>query len=121
MKVFIGLLAVLVSSCSAAMAPNYATCVEVENLTGDTVKAEVLYSNGEVESADVEAGAVQVFDEKEINRGSWTSVNPVLALAVSYDRPHAGPLTVNHDIVVNGVQKCVRRQVKNNLGGFYIE
>ena len=120
MQLLLGLI-VIVASASAAFAPNYATCVEVENLTGNIVDAQVLYSNGEVATAQIQPDALLVFDEKVVDQGSYTSANPVLSLTVTADRPFVGPLTVNHDIVVNGVQRCVRRQVKNNFGGFYIQ
>ena len=120
MKIILISLAALVASVSAIGAPSYATCIDFENQTNGAVTAEVHYESGEKAAATVEAGATYKFSSKEINQGSFTTVDPVLSLRVTYDIAHIGPLSVTHPIEVVGIQECVTRVAKNNLGGVYI-
>ena len=121
MNTLLAILIIAVTAASAIPSPNYAACVEVENATFDTVQADVTYSNGVTTSADIGPGAVRVFAPHVVDHGSHRTVVPVETLVVSMDRPYVGRLELTHQIQVTGVHNCVRRVVRPNLGGAYIE
>merc|ERR1712183_205246 len=111
---------IIVTVCSAYVhrsTPNYAKCLELDNGTGHDVHTTVLFDNGVKESTDIAAGDTYSFKEQLQDQGTYHTISPLVSVTVSYDRPWAGPISITHQIRVEGVHDCISRVVTDIPGG----
>ncbi|MFM7857885.1 MAG: hypothetical protein ACKO96_39680, partial [Flammeovirgaceae bacterium] len=57
--------------------PRYVRALNLNNVTGNTVKVAVHFQSGASETYEIAASGT-VTAEKQINHGSWNAVDPVL-------------------------------------------